>query len=88
MTVSEAIKRMLRVTKFTQAKLAEKIGKQPVSVSSFLRISEGIKVKNLMAIADACDYDLVLVRKGTRLPYGVLKLEHDPVAESAETDEA
>ena len=34
-----------------------------------------------MAIADVCDYDIILVRKGTILPFGVLKLERDTVTE-------
>jgi len=77
MTVAEAIRRMIRVMKISQAKLAEKAGKSPANISAYIRSGDGIKLRNLMSIADACDYDIVLVRKGTRLPYGVLKLEQD-----------
>ena len=81
MTVGEAIQRMIRISKLNQTKLALKLGKSPTNIGGYLRTGDGIKLKNLMAIADVCDYDIILVRKGTILPFGVLKLERDTVTE-------
>lgn len=61
MKASDAVKKMLKSKKITQTGLAERMGTGQSSVSMYLFRETSMKVENLMRMANACGYDLVLV---------------------------
>lgn len=61
MEIAEAIKKMFKSKKLTQAEVAEKIGKAQGNISMYLRNAKGLRIDSLMSMADACGYDVVLV---------------------------
>lgn len=64
MGIAEALKVMFKSKGYTQGDIAEKIGKKQNSVAMYLKTGEGMRVDNLMKLADACGYDVVLVDRG------------------------
>lgn len=61
MGITEALKVMFKSKGYTQGDIAEKIGKKQNSVAMYLKTGEGMRVDNLMKLADVCGYDVVLV---------------------------
>ena len=61
MKVSEAVKKALKSKKITQGGLAEKMGTGQSNVAMYLSRETSMKVDNLMRMANACGYDLVLM---------------------------
>ena len=70
MKVSEALKSMMKGKKMTQTEVAERIGKNQNSVAMYLKNADSMRLDNLMKVADACGYDIVMVdRSGTAENY-------------------
>ena len=63
MGVAETIKKMMKSKKITQTEVAERIGKTQASVAMYLKNANGMRVDNLMNVADACGFDLALVNR-------------------------
>ena len=63
MGVAETIKKMMKSKKITQTEVAERIGKTQASVAMYLKNANGLRVDNLMNVADACGFDLALVNR-------------------------
>ena len=63
MKVVEAVKQMIKSKKMTQTDVAERIGKNQASVAMYLKSGEGMKLENLMKLADVCGYAVVLEEK-------------------------
>lgn len=64
MTVKECLKGMMRDRSLTQEGLAERVGKKQSNIAMYLLHSEGIRIDNLMMLANACDYRIELVDNG------------------------
>lgn len=63
MKIGEAIKRMIKAKGLTQSELAERIGRKQTNVAMYIRSEEGIKLENLMKMAEACGYAVVIEDK-------------------------
>ena len=60
-TVADAVKAILKSRKTTQMELADKLGTKQNNIAMFLKNNYGMKVENMLRMANACDYDVVLV---------------------------
>ena len=60
MTVTEAMKTIMKEKKVTQCELADMIGTKQNNVAMYLKNNYGTKVENLLRMANACGYDVVL----------------------------
>ena len=61
MKVSDAVKKAIKSKGVTQSELAERMGTGQSSIAMYLSRETSMKVENLMRMANACGYDLVLV---------------------------
>lgn len=66
MEVSKAIKAMMKKKGLTQTTVAEKIGTNQSNIAMYLKSDMAIKTENLVKIANACGYDLVLTNREDR----------------------
>ena len=67
MKVSEAIKTAMKKKKITQTEMANQLGTGQSNLSMWMRSESGMRVENVIRMANACGYDLVLVdRSDTR----------------------
>lgn len=61
MKASDAVKKALKSKGITQNGLADRMGTGQSSVAMYLSRETSMKVENLMRMANACGYDVVLV---------------------------
>ena len=61
MTLTEAVKTIMKRKKITQVELADKLGTKQNNIAMFLKNNYSTKVENLLRMANACGYDVVLV---------------------------
>lgn len=61
MSIDEAVKRAMKSKKLTQTWLSSEIGTGQSNISMWLKSGVGMRVENLLRIANACGFDLVLV---------------------------
>jgi len=61
MKVSEAIKMAMKKKKITQTEMANQLGTGQSNLSMWMRSESGMRVENVIRMANACGYDLVLV---------------------------
>ena len=66
MEVREAIKAMLKGKGITQTELAEKLGTNQSNIAMFMKSGMAMKTENLVKIANACGYDVVLSNREDR----------------------
>ena len=64
MTIQEAIKAAQKTKGLTQGDLAEKLGTGQSNLSMRLKSGNRMLVENLLGMANACGYDVVLVDRG------------------------
>lgn len=61
MQVQDAIKAAMKLKGMTQGEVAEKLGTGQSNLSMQLRSGNGMRLEGLLRMANACDYDVVLV---------------------------
>ena len=61
MKVDEAVKKAMKSKKITQMELASLLGTGQSNISMWLKSGLGIRMENLLRIANACGFDLVLM---------------------------
>jgi len=61
MTASDALRKCMKSSKITQTELADAIGSKQTNISMYLRSNMAMQVSNLLRMANACGFDLVLV---------------------------
>ena len=86
MTVVEAVKQMIKSKKMTQTDVADRIGKNQASVAMYLKSGEGMKLENLMKLADVCGYAVVLEEKSGTGERFVIGDDEAVVAAAAKND--
>lgn len=88
MTTSDAIKKCMKDKGITQAELAEQLGTKQTNISMYLRSNMVMQVSNLLRMANACGYEVVLVnRKDTGKAYVIGDADEIQVQASNDEDD-